>query len=256
MSNLTEQKTEKSLAAAADLSSWGTGHILTSNDIILPKIWPLQFMSEKVKAGLGKYGEFRDSVNNELFGTLDKPFEVIPFHLEGKWMEFDIVTNKAGARKREFKQIVPIQNNPGLPGYNDNLPFADDSVERDRIMDFYVLIPSEIEKGTALPYVISFKRSSIKAGKKLAMQMYIRNRDAKLPPAAVVCNISGKSVQNDDGEFVVMDVNTSRRATNEELECSLKWWQQVERGLTKVDESEYKDEGVQVKEVNKKETKF
>ena len=239
MSNLETQKTEKSLSTAADLSSWGTGQIITSNDIIIPKIWALQHMSEKVTSGLAKYGEFRDSINNEKVGDLATPFEIIPFHLQGKWMEFDIITNKAGARKREFKQVVPIQNNPNLPGYNDSLPYvdADGKVERDRVMDFYVLLPSEVAAGTALPYVISFKRTSIKAGKKLALQMYIRNRDAKLPPAGVVFKLSGKSTNNDDGEFVVMDVQTSRKATQEELEVAFKWWQQVEKGVTKVDET-------------------
>jgi len=240
MSTQVEKRETKALARAADLASWGAGQVLTANDIILPKIWALQHMSEKVGAGQGKFGEFRDSVNNDLFGDLENPFEVIPFHLVVKWMEFDIIANKSGARKRNFKQIVNIQNNPSLPGYNDNLPYtdADGLVERDRVMDYYVLLPMEVAEDRALPYVISFKRTSIKAGKKLALQMFVRNRDAGMVPAAVVFNLSGKSVSNDDGTFVVMDVATSRKTSDKELGTALKWWQQVEKGMTRVDEVE------------------
>lgn len=224
------------LAAAADLSSWGSGQVISSNDIIIPKIWVMQYMSDKVKTGLAKYGEFRDSVNNDKFGDLETPMEVIPFHLEVKWMEYDVVKKPNGERKREYKQTIPVQNNPNLPGYNDRLPRVDmdGSVERDRVMDYYVLLPSELAAGGALPYVISFKRTSLKTGKKLALQMYVRNRDAGLVPPAVAFNLSAKSVSNDDGEFAVIEAATSRKSTDEELAEALKWWKQVQEGQAKV----------------------
>jgi len=233
-------KTKKNeVAVAQDMDAWG-GQTVTSNDILIAKIWPLQFMSEKVKLKQGEYGEFRDSVNNEKFGDLNTPFEFIPFYMEKKWMEFDIVTNKAGARKREFKQVVPIVDNATTAGYNDNLPYVDldASVERDRCMDFYLLVPAEVEAGTELPYVVTFKRTSLKAGKKLAMQMFVRNFQAGKVPAAIVHDLSGKSVQNDDGEYVVSDVTPKREATAKELAAGLRWLRQVRAGKTKVDASD------------------
>jgi len=77
-------------------------------------------------------------------------------------------------------------------------------------MDFYLLVPAEVEAGTELPYVVTFKRTSLKAGKKLAMQMFVRNFQAGKVPAAIVHDLSGKSVQNDDGEYVVSDVTKKR----------------------------------------------
>lgn len=241
---LQENEQKKELAVASNLDAWGGGQTVTANDIIIPKILPLQYMSEKLKKKQGEYGEFRDTINNHLFGDLKTPFEFIPFYMEKKWIEFDMVPQKAGASKREFKQIVKIQDNPMLPGYNDELPLSEPGIERDRIMDFYVLIPSEVKAGEALPYVLSFRRTSLKAGKKLAHQMFIRNRVAKKVPAATVMLLSGNSVQNDQGEFVVQDVSVSRAATPEELVAAKHWFDMVGKGAVKVDDSDLAEEGV------------
>ena len=243
METQIQQKSSNDIVAAQDIAAWG-GQTLTSNDILIGKILPLQFMSEKVKNKQGEYGDFRDTVTNKKFGDLKTPFEFIPFYMEKKWIEFDIITNKAGARKREFKQIIPVIDNPTKPGFNDDLPYVDEgaNVERDRVMDFYVLIPEEIKQGDALPYILSFRRTSLKAGKKLAMQMYTRNMQKGCPPPAVTMLLSGESKQNDDGEFVVQDVSSSRQTTAEEMSVAFKWFKVVSAGHAKVDESDYKEE--------------
>lgn len=236
MSKEVVKKEETALSPEA--MSWGQEQHVTSQDIVIPKILPLQFMSEKVKNKEGEYGEFRDTGNNDKFGDLENPFEVIPVAMEKKWIEFDVITSKSGQRKREFKQVVPIQDNPTQPGYNDELPLVDGDVERDRIMDFYVLIPGQVAEGAALPYVLSFRRTSLKGGKQLATQMFVRNRAAGKPPAGVVMQVSGKSKQNDDGEFVVQEVKTSRSAKNEEISEAFKWFKMILGGKTKVDDSD------------------
>ncbi len=256
MSKELQNEEKKALATASNLDAWGGGQAVTSQDIIIPKILPLNYMSDKVKKKMGEYGELRDTINNQLFGDLKTPFEFIPFYMEKKWIEFELIPQKAGAPKREFKQIVPIQDNPTLPGYNDELPLAEKDLERDRIMEFYVLIPSEVARGEALPYVLSFRRTSLKAGKKLASQMFVRNRVAKKVPAATAMLLSAANVQNDKGEYVVQDVNLSRAATPEELVAAKYWFDMVGKGSVKVDESDLKEEAV-VRDVSpEKEMKF
>lgn len=241
---LANKEQAGALTAATNLEEWGGGQIVTSNDIIIPKILPLNFMSDKVKNGLGKYGEFRDTLSNTLFGNLETPFEIIPFYMEKKWYEFDIISNKAGARKREFARVIPVQDNPAKPGYNDDLKYAEEKLERDRVMDFYVLIPSEVEKGTSMPYVVSFRRTSLKAGKKLASQMFLANARAGKVPAAVTMSLSGKSVQNDDGQYVVQDIVPARESTDAEIKECLKWLKLIRAGQTKLDDSDVASEQV------------
>ncbi len=238
-----ELETKKSgELAASDTESWGQSPIVTAQDIVIPKILPLQHMSEKVTQGKGKYGEFRDTLSNNLFGDLAQPVEFVPFHVEKKWLEFEMIPKKGGAPKREYRGTVKIQDNPTQPGYNDELPLREEGLERDRCMDFYVVVPSEVAAGEALPYVISFRRTSLKGGKKLMTQMYVRNRAAGKVPAATVMKLVGTDTSNDDGSYIVQDVELGRAATNEEVIAAKYWYDIIKKGGARVDESEFKEE--------------
>lgn len=243
------QKKESNLPAeATNMDEWG-GSQISAKDMTLPRIQAMQFMSDPVKEGEAKYGEFRDTMQGHVLGNLDTPFEIVPFHMEKKWVEYNMVPKKQGGFSREFSQIVAIQDNPNVEGYNDDLPLIDEDgqTERDRVLDFYVLLPTELAEGVSFPYVIRFKRTSMKAGQKLATQMYVMNRAAGKVPAATVMQISGKTKENDDGEFVVMDTKPTRPSTKEELEEALKWFKLVRGGATKVDEGDYEAPETQAK---------
>lgn len=223
--------------AATTLAGWGSTQEFTSRDIVIPKLVPLNFMSEKVKNNQGKYGELRDTLNNEKFGDIDHPVEFIPFYIEKTWMEFDVVANKAGAKKREFKQVVKIDHT------NDALPYVDEAknIERDRVVNVYCLIPSQIEAGNSFPYVLPMRRTSLKAGNKVITQI-MRNERMGLPPAAVTMLLTAHSVQNDNGEYVVLDTIANRKATTEEMNDCLAWYKMVASGATKLDDSDYHEE--------------
>lgn len=250
MSQKQELQKQETKALTMSMEEWGTAQKFTANDIVIPKILPLQFMSEKVKNKQGEYGEFRDTLNNDKFGDISTPVEVIPFHVQKKWMEFDVITNKAGAKKREYKRTIAID------ATNDNLPYvdADGLIERDRCVDVYVLIPKHIEEGNSFPYVLSFRRTSLKAGNKVITQI-LRNERMGKPPAAVTMLLSAKTVQNDAGEFVVQDVQTGRVTTLEEMQDCLSWYKLVASGVTRVDESG-EEEVAATKTVSRDDDKF
>jgi hypothetical protein len=230
-------KKESALPAAASLEGWGDDSALSAQDIVIPRLLIQQFMSEKVKNKEAEYGEFRDTTNNELFGDLKTPFEVVPFYLQKKWIEFDMVPQRGGGYTREFKQVVPIDSS------NDNLPLRDEEakVERDRVMDFYVLIPKQVESGEAFPYILSFQRTSLKGGKKLATQMLVKNKMAGKNPAATAMLVSGTTRENDKGEFAVTDVKPSRASTEAEMKAALEWLQTIRSGATRADDSVFEE---------------
>ena len=252
-----EIQTKKTADISTDIAEWGDTRV-TSKDMVIPKILPLQHMSEKVKEKQGEYGEFRDTLSNEKFGDLENPFEVIPFLMQKKWLEFQLIPQKGGGHKREYLQTVLIQDNPMIEGFNDDLPLRDDDalIERDRVMDFFILIPSEIERGDALPYVLSFRRTSLKCGQKMATQMYVKNRAAGKAPASVVMELSGKDKSNDDGSFVVQDLKPSRVASEKEVAEALKWFKVIKQGGAKVDDSDVKKESREVNVNAQDETEF
>lgn len=235
-----EVKKENPIAISED---WGSGPEFSMNDFIIPKILPLQQMSDKVLNKQGEYGEFRDTVSNEKFGDLEHPVEFIPFYSQSYWIEFDMVKSKSGV-KREFARIVPIVKNPLSPDYNDDLPLVDEenNIERDRVLEFYVLLPEQVKEGRALPYVLSFRRTSLRGGKKLMTQMYVKNKAAGIPPAGTVMKLMGISTQNDQGTFVVQDVAPVRPATKEEVDEALKWFKILRSQSIKVDHSELERE--------------
>lgn len=225
----------RELGAAADLSAWGAPPSITHKDIVIPKILPMQGLSKKVMEGQAAFGEFRDSLNNELVGTLNKPFEFIPFFMEKVWIVFE---EKNGAMK--FTKTVRIDTG------NEDWPYEEVvngvKIRRDRTMNFYVLLPEEVEKGIAIPYILSFRRTSLNAGKKLATTMFVKNMAAKKTPAAMVCELGGVKTQNDKGTFVVMDIKEKRPSTNVEIAKAFEWLQPIAKGAAKVDNSDLEGE--------------
>ena len=225
---------------ASDLNAWGQAQ-LTTKDIIIPRILLMQPMSDKVTAGEAAFGEFRESLNNELLGKFEEGFEVVPFHMEKVFVEYDA----SNPKKKEFLRITPI-----TPA-NENLKYEDTEVtpegkkllvSRDRAMNFYVLLPQEIEVGGAIPYIISARRTSLNAGKKLATQMYMKNLAAGKNPAAVICKITAKKETNDEGTYGVLDVTPSKATPTEYVAEAFKWLQLIKSGKAKVDEQAFNEE--------------
>lgn len=253
MSNEVTVKQESVVATQEELAAWGTGNNLSSKDVVIPKILPMQGLSQMVADGKASMGEFRDSVNGSLVGSIDKPFSIIPFHVEKVW---DIKEEQADGSYK-YSRSVAIDENPLSPGYNDNLPWEGEEnglkVQRIRRMNFYVLLPSEVEANESIPYVLSFKSTSIKEGKKLFTQMYVRNLRAQLPPPGFVVEIGGQRVKNDKGTFIVPTVKPSRKATAAEVSEAFSWFKMVKKGAVKVDNSDLHTDAAEVTDVESSE---
>lgn len=239
MSKEVTIKQQNQLSTETLVNDWGvpTG---PSQDMVIPKILPMQLTSVLVSEGKAVMGEFRDSINGQLLGTIDKPMEIIPFYVDKQW---DIQKMAEGQFK--YSHSLPLVENPLDPAYNDNLQWegVEDGVQvrRVRRMNFFVLLPKEVESGESMPYVLSFKSTSAKEGKKLWTQMYVRNVRAGLPPAAYTFMLSGVKQKNDKGSFCVPQVALGRKATDKELQECLSWLKLVRKGAVKVDTSEEGD---------------
>lgn len=224
----------------ANLSEWGDAPVF-GQDIVLSKILPMQGMSKLVMDGKAVFGEYRDSVTGEKMGSIAEPIPLIPFHVEKFW---DVQEpNESGQFK--WVRTEPLIENPADKGYNDNLPWMDKidgkEVKRIRRMNFYCLRPSEIDKGQEVPYILSFKSTSYKEGKKLFSQMYLRNRRANLPPPGFVIILSGFRDKNEDGAWVVPTYELGPKSTPEQIQAALNWFKLIKKGGVKVDDSDLQD---------------
>lgn len=228
------------LAVAANLGDWGESPI-SSRDLVIPKILTMQGLSEMVSDGKAKLGDFVDSVTGEIVGSIEKPVKFIPFHMEKVWT---ISSKKIGESKFEFERYEEVT------AANANYPFSeivgDTEMKYEYTMQFYVLRPED----TSMPYVISFKATSSRAGKILSTQMYVRNKAAGLVPPAYVMELGGKKEKNDKGTFIVAEVKAVEKTSDALITECLNWYKTVKSGATKVaaekaeTASNYADENV------------
>ena len=227
MSKDLEKKQEGKLAQAESLDAWG-GQTMDQDDIVVPKILPMQGLSQLVAEGDAKMGEFRDSLTGELLAAEGETLSIIPFHLEKTWLTTDA--------NGEFVGIEPITPANSDRQFEDT-DEAGRQVRNFKCMNFYVLLADKMGTG-AMPYVVTFRSTSSKAGRKLATMMYMKNRSMNLPPAATVVDLFGKREKNDKGTYIVMDVKESRRSSNEELEEAFNWFKVVQKGAARADHSD------------------
>lgn len=236
MGNDVAVKTNNALTTE-QMNEWGAP-VISAQDIILPKILPMQATSDLVTEGKANMGEFRDSLSGVLLGKIDAPFECIPFFVDKCWD----IQQQGDDDKFKWIKTVPVVENPASPDYNDNWPWAkeEDGIKYKNIrrFNFYVLLPSEVAKGSSIPYIFSFKSTSMKEGKKLFSQMYMRNTRSGLPPAAYHVKIGGTREKNDQGAFIVPSFELAGQSTPEELAECLNWIRMIKGGRVKIDEAD------------------
>lgn len=214
------------------MAEWGD-QVVTANDVIIPRILLMQGMSPMVTKGDGKIGEIRESMNESLLASPDKPVEIIPFKMDRVWKEMEL-------DKKTVRAIVPIQSDATRDDYNEELPneITDDKGKvvghRFRALRFFVLLP----KRSPLPHMIEFKSTSLRAGKKIATQMFTTNKMLGLNPAAKAFLLSGKKEEKDKQVFALFDVTVGRDTSKEEQAEALEWFKMLRGGQAKVhDES-------------------
>jgi len=214
--------------ASTDLSAWGDAPKLSSKDVIIPRILCMQPSSKVVTNGEAKFGEFKDSFGNTL-GDVNHPVEFIPVH-----HEHCFVVMKLTDGQFSFSKIVPIT------AENDDHEFMCENEEGQaekwyRTLNFYVLRPSEIESGEAMPYLLSLRSSSARAGREIYTQMFMLNRKEGIVPPGRVIALHGAKQKNDKGTFIVMSTKVVRDSSEEEVACALQWFKTIQSGKTKID---------------------
>lgn len=224
-------------ATDVDLEAWGVkDHQLTARDVMIPKILAMQAMSKPVVSGEARFGEFRDSLNGVVIGDENRPFEFIPFHMEKVYV---VMEEEKG--KFRFAAQVPITAELEDHAFE---AVSDKGHKQKwyRTLNFYCLLPKEVD---GIPYMLSLRSSSAKAGQKIATTMFMKNIQAGKTPASMVLQMSGKKETNDKGTFIVMDVKEIRPSTPEEVGKAFTWVKTVRAGKVKVDHSDIEQEATE-----------
>jgi hypothetical protein len=227
MSNLEVAKKDHALAPITHESAgaWeGSMPALSHKDVIIPAILFMQPMSPQVTGGTAAFGDFIESLNGVKLSKWEEGLEFVPFKMTKHFQEFI----DCGAEQDKYLRTIDITPaNEGLP-YEDEemIEGRKEKIKRIRVMKFYVLLESEVEAGTAIPYTISFKKSSHQAGKKLVSQI-TKNGESGKHPAYMKMKLVAKKETEGNKTWGVMDVVPTSAASLELQKKAFDWFQRT-----------------------------
>jgi hypothetical protein len=177
----------------------------------------------------------------EKLGDKTTPVEVIPLSTFKTWV---ISKREKGANKFEFDSVIPVTaENKGRDPFVDEELADGTTVRWDQTLNFYVLLASELVEGAALPYVLSCRRTSYKAG-KMVINHFTKMGMLKAPAAAKTIKLGCRQEKNDQGHYYVLDVLPGRVSTKDELTTAHEWYKTLSMGTHKIDDSDLTSEAV------------
>lgn len=217
---------------------WGNDEQILAGERLIPKIHLMQGQSLLVADGKAKMGDIVNLVTGEVLGDFNTPVEIIPIKkMPSTWVVYDRVMDENGQSERKFKEIVDVtpQNVNWEWSVLDTKGVA--VRDNDYCINFLVLAA----KDTRLPFVISFKRTSVKAGKKLVNHFDSCKID-KVAPATKAVKIQSKKMMKGNKPYFVFDLDSGNRpSTKEELAKAFEFFQLYKNQEIKVDNSDLMD---------------
>lgn len=191
-----------------------------AKDVVIPRISLMQGLSEAVADGHANMGDIVNSVNYEKLGGKDSPVDIIPLKL------FKTVTESV-QRDGSWEYVKTYQ----WDALSANLPLEDkdpegNAIKRDRCLNVYCLVAKELEAGTAFPYLLTFRRTSFMAGRKLSTHLS-KAAFMKQYPWSHVLGLTCNLVKGDKGNYYVYDVVVKRRSTMPEQLAGAEWARMV-----------------------------
>lgn len=213
-------KTDNTLPAEIQSGDWGAVEDLDTTDLIVPKVFHQQALSEFVSNGDASPGDFCDSLTGEVLAKKDGGLEVIIF---GTFKTLLISKQEQGGSKFNLDRIVTITKQNAVQ-YGSR-PFEETLngvVYQNRLQyNYYCVIPGKIDE---LPYVLSLGGMKLKVAKKLNTMLY-KLSQMKKPGASKVFKLSNVQEKNDRGSWFGLTIDVARDSTGEELKTAHEWYQ-------------------------------
>jgi len=208
----------KNLPAEVTAGDWGVVEELETTDLLVPKIFHQQGLSQFVTDGKAQAGDFCDSLTGEILAKREDKLEIIVF---GSYKTTIVSIYDERAKKYQLKEI--ITHLPENAKQLAELPMEEETSEgkirRNTYYNLYCLIPSKIAE---LPFVLSLGSTKTKAAKKINTMIFKLSQQKK-PGAAVVFELTSVTEKNDKGTWYGIEVNQGRWTTPQELMRAHAW---------------------------------
>lgn len=215
-------ETTTALKVSEEFVSGGwSEEVIDTTDLIIPNILLMHGMSDLVKKGERNQGEIIKSTTNEV---LAKRGDTLDFIVFDKWKEWRIMKKNPQSGRFEYVRTEEwTKENNDLPwDFSEN----GETFRRDKTLNFYGILPKEIESGQIFPVKISFSRTSFKSGMKLA-DAYTKSVMMGQPPIRQVFKIGTELVTGNSETYFVFTVTPGTNSTPEQQKTAMQWRQMV-----------------------------
>lgn len=174
-----------------------------SNDILIPKVWLAQQMSELVKQQQAISGQFVDSQTSEILAEVGQELKFVVLKTFKRWHTFKLVRTANKVKKEFVSSEIMTLKNAGLP-YEE---FIDgEEIIRRQVISSYILLERDAVKGINKPYIIDFASSSKLGGRKMVSDIKTLNSNG-LPSFVGFFRMIGVEEQFDEGSAFVKSVS-------------------------------------------------
>lgn len=229
MSNLEKAKTTQMSVFSKKTATAN----LDRSDILIPKLLVMQGMSKQVADEKAQPGEIVNSVTGEVLAARGKDIRFIPIMQFKSWVKYRM----EGASPRYIGQEMFNESNANLPWESEE---NGQKFRNDICLNFYVLLEKDLEDPGALPYLLSFRRTSYKNGRKLITH-FVQCDMAGMEPYAKTLNLTGQKQQNDSGTYYIFDVSVAGNTSEKNASKIQDWVKILSSGVHKVDDSELEE---------------
>jgi hypothetical protein len=212
-------------------------------DILIPRLLLMHGLSKAVGDEKAEAGDIINSVTLEVLGSKKQPVEVIPIKVMPKtW-----VIEEHDGQKWNFRRIEPWKPlDKDLPWEfteRDEESGGEKKMRRNQCLNFFVLLTRDATQTQALPYMLSLRRTSYNAGRKLhtyfeTSRMAFQGGNKNSIPMAKVWALSSKMEKGELGSYQVFQLDEKRPANPDELAAGIQWFKNLKNTQVKVDDRE------------------
>lgn len=217
--------------------AWGADEV-ESTDIRIPRILLMQQMSEMVAQEIAKPGELVDSTTSQVVCTKQEVLKIVPIYIFKDWVEQKEINGK-------YEYVQRMAYGP----HNANLPREEvrNGEKFRNVIGINVLamLEKDINDPSALPVMMTFRMTSLNAGKDIST-LGLRAKSVNKPVAAFTIALGTELVKNEKGNYYVMKVKGVENTNNfNEVAPRLHgWYQTFKAGTAKVDEETLTDDTI------------
>lgn len=186
---------------------------LYENDIMLPKIWLIQALSELRKQKKAEEGQFVDSQTGEILAPEGGEVRFVVLKTFKKWQTFELVTEGGKNKKKYMNTEIMTLENAKLP-YEETVEGK--KIVRRQVVSAYVLLERDFAAKKDKPYIVDFAGSSKYGGRKLISDINTLEKEG-YPSFVAWFKMTAHEETFEDGDAFVRDTAFGGYMTKEDI---------------------------------------